>query len=43
MKASGDEWKEKVSDRPERMVGEPCGRTGSWGSEAIVSGQGVVR
>jgi len=29
MKASGEEWNENVSNRPERVVGEPWGSTGS--------------
>jgi hypothetical protein len=36
MNASGDEWKEKVSARPESVVGEPWGKTGSLGCDAIV-------
>lgn len=35
MNASGDEWKEKVSERPESVVGEPWGKTGSLGGDAI--------
>lgn len=35
IKDSGDEWKEKVSDRPESVLGLPWGRIGRRGTELM--------